>query len=171
MRITSENIAHENYDPFIFIDAFRDSLEYKKEFSKFYENKSVSSDVSELEKQSIFEEDETARKVLISFARHNSDEKFLYSHKFYSREFNEAVEHYFDHLKDFNKFRGKNDLKIFDDLRGQYHNAAADQLVKDMDISHKLGRGLVQIMSVEKGLESYDAVGQDERRRFEAMLR
>src|SRR3989304_2155845 len=86
----------------VFLDQFRSSDLYQKEFSKYFEDKNLSSDVTEADKSRVFEADETARKTLIEFAR-NSDSELIYHPSEHRDDFKEAIKDYFKLLKDHKK--------------------------------------------------------------------
>ncbi len=171
-RETIETLPQIFNDPVEYLNYFRDSDTYKNTYIKFYEGKKLSSDVSEADKRDVFEGDETCRKLLIEFAR-TQDKVLSYAPEYYSEDFRENIKDYFSLIQDYDKGRisGHDGISAYDRLRGSYHDAAAQVLTASTGVPHRLARGLIQVMTVQKGLDTFDSAGQDERRRLLSTLR
>lgn len=169
---TIESLPQLFNDPVEYLTCFRDSASYRNSYVKFYEGKEFSQDVSEIDKRDVFEGDETCRKSLIEFAR-TQDMILKYTPEYYDESFKDNIKDYFSLIKDFAKGRvsGGEGVAAYDRLRGSYHDAAAQELSDSMGISHRLARGLIQVMTIHEGLDTFDSAGQDERRRMMSMLR
>ena len=169
---TIENLPQLFSNPAEYLNYFRDSDTYKNACAKFFEGKRLSQDVSEIDKRTAFEGDETCRKSLIEFAR-TQDVVLRYAPEYYGEDFRENINDYFSLIKDFDKGRvsGREGIAAYDRLRGSYHDAAAQVLIGSMGVPHRLARGLIQVMTIQEGLDTFDSAGQDERRRMMSMLK
>jgi len=161
----------ETSDPSELLSGFRSSEGYKTEYDRFFQGKQLAGDVTEEDKRMAFEGDETARKVLLNYAK-DTGVTFRYDGHQYSQEFQNRFNEYIGCLKDYMKsrFPDAESLKTFDWLRGSSHDAAARVLAEELGVPVRLSRGIVQLIAIGKNLETFDKAGQDERRRLIASL-
>lgn len=146
-------------DPRAYVYTFFQSDTYQNAYNRFYSGKRIDPDVTDEDMHRVFWENEKCRQALMEYA-FKSQACLSYYPNYYSGRTNEAVATYFDHLAAVKKGDFENTPQgrtAADRLRTNYHNDVADNLSRDIGVSTKIGGGLVQIMSIEKGLENWNA--------------
>lgn len=161
-------------DPKAYLDSFKDSEHYKIAFSAFYDGKNLAPDVTEEEKVEVFENSEAARLSLILYAQDNN--KILeYSPDMYSQQFNEKFRDYYYTMRDMVKGNFPNSQEAIialDDIRSTYHTEAAKELVSQgLAPSVKIARGMIELMIIEKGLESFAGAKTSESEKLRQQIR
>ena len=147
-------------DPNEFLQNFRDSDAYKEHMDEFYKGKDLPDNLDSREKMETFEDGESGRRALIEYA-HEGGHLLKYDPEYYSKEFGKHFAEYKDFMKDFMRghIEGSNrELVVaIDHMRSIRHQAASNMLVRTgITKCNKIARGLIQLMMIEKGLETFD---------------
>ncbi|HOX95936.1 MAG TPA: hypothetical protein PLI45_01005 [Candidatus Woesebacteria bacterium] len=155
-------------DPVEYVENFRQSEQYKKGFANFKSGKTYSEDYP-YEMRDLFESDEKARLCLIHFAE-DEDVMLDYKKNIYSGNSSEInpLDEYFSLLKHHVTHQDQYDAIGYDQLRGSYHDRARNYIMKKFNIARDISIGLVQIMAIKKGLESF---GLAKENRYNALAR
>ena len=146
-------------NPLVYLDKFRNSQVYSEAFDKFKSGKTFTEEFPG-EMQLAFEKLDNCRQTLIQFAKDGTMleyEKTNYS----ETRVNNPIDDYFSVLKEHSIHSERFDAVSYDKYRGEYHDNATDFVYKKLNISRMLAVGIVQIMAIEKGLESFGLIEQD----------
>jgi hypothetical protein len=145
-------------DPEEFLEEFFKSGEYKEAYDSYFEGKKLDPDVTEEEKADSFNSSDNARIALINFSRNNRI-IIKYDRRMYSEEFNKNFQDYVHSIGDVRKktkWVDEDKIKGWDQDRRSCHSRCSDTLVRDGVVRYKnLAEGLVQLLSIEKGLETF----------------
>ncbi|NMB91903.1 hypothetical protein GYA37_03605 [candidate division WWE3 bacterium] len=160
-------------DPVKFLESYKNSSEYAEALNKFKSGKD-SSIATEEEWKEEFEELDLARQTLLKFSQNNGT-ILSFSSQYYPKGFTEAYNDYSGMLKDLHKgkYFGKERDEIikFDQIRSHYHSEAASCLVKaGITKSIKIARGLVELMTIDQKLETFNNAFIDETQRIKFQL-
>lgn len=147
-------------DPWELMAQFYESPTYRQAFERFYKGKSLDTSVSEKEKERVFLENHAARAALIDFA--TTEVIFRYDPERYPPDVADAINDYIKVEKDRQKMaRGKmtgDEIIALDRYRAQYHNRAAQRLVKSGIVpSMATGEALARLVLMDKGLDTSES--------------
>lgn len=147
-------------DPVIYIEEFRKSKLYEQELSRFKAGKTFTEEYPG-EMIEIFEDQENTRQCLIQFAR-DSGVLIYERSKYDNGEKDSPITEYLSLLKEYKMHPERYpDALAYDSMRGMYHNSATDFISKKFNISKHLSIGIVQILAISQGLESFGFATQD----------
>jgi hypothetical protein len=144
-------------DPWQLMDAFYQSALYQQKFQSFTQDKQISADVSQQERDHAFLSSDCAEFAFLDFGFQRVDFKFAKDK--YPQEFLDSLERYKKISREAKKMDRQmltNDETIaFDGLRFEIHSDAARALVKSgIAPTVNIGRALASLVLVSQGLES-----------------
>lgn len=149
-------------DPRELFTRYRESTEYQMAFNNFFTGKKLADDVTEDEKCEAFEGSEAARQPFFDFTKHHL--KFHYDSSQFRSETQKSIQDYIQLTKDFQKlFREKNPTRDeainIDRQRATCHMVAGNAIVSEgIAPNARLGRDLMTLILIDKGLEQYGGV-------------
>jgi len=159
-------------DPKEFLENFFGSDEYRKAYESYYEGKKPI-DVAEEEKRESFNQSENARIAIINFSRNNRI-ILKYDRDMYSDDFKRHFEDYRHSIKDIRKgtrYLNSQEILERDEYRRYCHSNCADTLIRDgITSSRDLARGLVQLLTIEEGLETFGGAEEDDNERIRRVI-
>ncbi|HQG78869.1 MAG TPA: hypothetical protein PK564_00805 [bacterium] len=160
-------------DPEEFLENFFGSDEYEEAYKRYYEGKNPI-DVTEEEKRESFDRSDNARMALIDFSKNNRT-ILKYDPNMYSKEFNNDFQEYVHSIKDVRKnarYIDSDDIYKWDTNRRYCHLECASTLVRDGIVNcQNLAEGLVQLLTIEMGLETFGEAGTPPYKRIESLYR
>jgi len=160
-------------DPEEFLENFFGSDEYEEAYKRYYEGKNPI-DVTEEEKRESFDRSDNARMALIDFSKNNRI-ILKYDPNMYSKEFNNDFQEYVHSIKDVRKnarYIDSDDIYKWDTNRRYCHLECASTLVRDGIVNcQNLAEGLVQLLTIEMGLETFGEAGTPPYKRIESLYR
>lgn len=146
------------------ITIFRNSKEYSNAFSTFYNGKNLASDVTQEEKREVFENQNETANTLLEFAKKHKV-TFKYNPIFFPGEAQQAISDYEQSMRDMIKMHRINtpgQIMQYDSYRFSCHNLAAASLTKaNIAPSHNMGKAMVKLLMISKGLDSHGASMSD----------
>lgn len=167
-------------DPNAFLEGFKGSSYYRDAFNEFYKGKNISpeemeSDQEELEE--LFEGGDSARRSLILYSE-ETKQILKYNPDKYSEGFKEHFKEYEGMMKDIKKGRvgnyngslDKDSIIAMEYIRSNLHNSSAREIVKQgLTKSNKIARGLIELMVIEKGLDTFEnsQISESDKLRFQ----
>lgn len=155
-------------NPQEFVSSWHQSDQYQKAYEKFFAGKNLAPDVTEEEKQQVFEGADSASQSLILFAR-NSKRKFSYSSSEYSPQTKKAVDDYVEAAKYLIKqlnHGGRDEMMAADKHRALFHNELAKRLIKEKIVStQKVGRAFGRLILIDLGLDSFSSASKTDEER------
>ncbi len=147
-------------DPFELMDRFYKSNNYQEGIENFYRNKTLSSDVTQKEKERVFLESDQAKIDFVNFCQNNVN--FRYCPNNYPPRCVEAIKNYEELVIDINRktregFESGEEVVALDQLRNDYHQEAAKELARSGIVpSEKIGRGFAKSILAIKGLDTWE---------------
>ena len=160
-------------DPEEFLENFFGSDEYEEAYKRYYEGKNPI-DVTEEEKRESFDRSDNARMALVDFSKNNRI-ILKYDRDMYSKEFNNAFQEYVHSIRDVRKnsrYIDSDDIYKWDTNRRYCHLECASTLVRDGIVKHQnLAEGLIQLLTIEMGLETFGEAGTPPYKRIESLYR
>lgn len=159
--IAEQAVDQKTGDPDVYLNRFRNSNEYIIAFDKF-KNGKVYVEEYENEMRDLFEDSENARQEMIRFAR--TGPMLKYDVVLHSA--NNPLLAYFGLLKDYRVHPDRHDAISYDSLRAQYHDSATNYIKEKFRIPKALSVGMVQLMAIDKGLESFGLVEESRLKRL-----
>lgn len=148
-------------NPHEFFQNFRQSPRYQKAFVSFYQGKTLAPDVTEKEKQEVFESrSDGAREVFIEYAQHDAHFRYDPSTGFYPSAVIAALSDYVKHVQDtekaFRKGATQDEIQNLDLLRSRYHTSAAEALtLKGIVPNERFGKAFARLVLIQNGLDTY----------------
>lgn len=149
-------------NPKLFLEKFYQSSFFTEAYEDFLKGKVLASDVTEEEKMKAFLESENAKFALMDYSCY--EQPFTYDSTQYPPASQVALKTYIESVKYILQAPQKaefpltaEEIENMDRLRFIYHQAVAEQLVKDNIVpSRKLGRALARLILVSLHLEKFD---------------
>jgi|WetSurMetagenome_2_1015567.scaffolds.fasta_scaffold41789_2 hypothetical protein len=146
-------------NPVVYLKKFREDELYQKAFVNFKSGKSFTEEYPD-EMRDLFEDNEKGRQALIQFARNGT--MLVYERSLYSNaKENNPIDDYFSLIKDYRHHPENYDALGYDTTRGSYHDRATKFISEKFNLPKTLSIGMVQIMAINKGLESFGQASND----------
>ena len=144
-------------DPWLLMDTFYSSPEYKQKFQTFLAGKQISTDVSDKEKEHTFLSSDSAEFAFLDFGLQSVDFRFVKDK--YPQDFISRLDEYKKAIRDVKKLGRQiltdDETLALDETRFNIHSEAARALVKaGIAPTVNIGRALTSLILVDEGLES-----------------
>lgn len=153
-------------NPKEYFGKFRESGEYARRFQLFKSGKNFTEEYLG-ETRDEFEKMETARLALVEFSKNQGIVK--YDHILYEK--NNPISDYLRLLDDQKKHPDRfDDVVAYDKVRFGLHQDATRYIATKFNIPEKIAEGIVQLMAINKGLESYGVAEQDRIERIKTTI-
>ena len=170
---TKDEVFTKIENPIEFLSVFYKSEFYQKEFDDFYRAKNINKqEITHEELVEVFERTDVARRSLVSFSQENTV-ILKYSPDMYSEKFKSNFRDYLGIIKDITNPHVVNPENVIslDNMRSDYHSNCAQALVEQgITKSNKIARGLVQLMIIEKGFDTFSNAQVDELSRLRKFI-
>jgi hypothetical protein len=147
-------------NPYELMDRFYSSKIYELGKEKYFKDKTLSSDVTEKEKDRVFLDSQDGKNSFMDFNEY--EVKFSYNPQTFPDRCADAIKTYIDHVaytikKEKEGFRDNEEVEALDSLRWDYHNAASRSLIEaGIAPSLKIGRAIARLVAIEKALDNFD---------------
>lgn len=144
-------------NPQLFVRGFLNSEMYEGAFKAYFEEKDISSDVTQEEMQEVFLTSQEAGLALVDYGQKNT--QFHYDPAQFTDEENELIHAYMQKIV-VRDYQDPDEIRKYERERTRAHKELAEKLTEGKVPNTRMGLILARLIIIDRGLDTYDSTRQ-----------
>lgn len=144
-------------NPRLFVQGFLDSEMYKGAFNAYFEEKNISSDVTQEEMQDVFLKSQEAGLALVDYGQKNT--QFRYDPAQFTDEENGLIHAYMQKVV-VRDNQDPDEIRKYERERTRAHKELAEKLTEGKVPNTRMGLILARFIIIDRGFDTYDSTRQ-----------